>query len=151
MGGQLKSQCKNGHPYSPDNVYKNGKSGYRCKQCKKLYLDRLLDGEYEKYEDMRERIRTYQRNHKQKTSERVLMVREHIRALRTKCKYCPETHPSCLDFHHRNPAEKSFNISSSQLGNRSISAIDAEIAKCDVICSNCHRKLHWPLNSKGNG
>jgi hypothetical protein len=27
--------------------------------------------------------------------------------------------------------------------NYSISKIKKEIKKCSVICSNCHRKLHW--------
>ena len=53
---------------------------------------------------------------------------------------CGESHPACLDFHHRNRETKLFAISSKE----SVSAarVMAEIAKCDLICSNCHRKLH---------
>ncbi len=55
------------------------------------------------------------------------------------CKNCPENHPACLQFHHRDPAQKLFNIG----GDRKSKAVMlAEIAKCDVLCSNCHFKLH---------
>ncbi len=57
------------------------------------------------------------------------------------CKVCGENHPACLDFHHRDPSLKLFNIGVS-FGSYSIKKMKEEIAKCDVICSNCHRKLH---------
>lgn len=54
------------------------------------------------------------------------------------CKLCKQTFPAvCMDFHHRNPEEKSFTI-----GARAFYSKDkllAEIAKCDVYCANCHR------------
>jgi Fe-S oxidoreductase len=57
------------------------------------------------------------------------------------CQYCGETCPQALDFHHRDPATKRFNLSA-QLESFSRKSIEAEIAKCDVVCANCHRKLH---------
>ena len=42
-----------------------------------------------------------------------------------------------LEFDHRPGEVKLFNIS--QAGGRSWSRIWAEIQKCDVVCSNCHR------------
>lgn len=30
-----KTHCKNGHELTPDNIYKNGKNGRRCKICQK--------------------------------------------------------------------------------------------------------------------
>lgn len=45
--------------------------------------------------------------------------------------------PEVMDFDHRNPTKKRFNLSG---GNwRSYKEIDEEIAKCDIVCSNCHR------------
>lgn len=41
-----------------------------------------------------------------------------------------------MDFDHRQ--DKSFNVSSHAFSGRLI--ILAEIAKCDVVCSNCHRE-----------
>ena len=57
---------------------------------------------------------------------------------------CDESHPACLDFHHRDPREKVMILSkvTNQRG-WSIERILAEIAKCEVICANCHRKEHW--------
>lgn len=58
------------------------------------------------------------------------------------CDVCGESHPACLDFHHRNPVEKSFTISNLSWKVSTEKLFD-EIAKCDILCANCHRKLHW--------
>ena len=64
--------------------------------------------------------------------------------LTLKCIKCPETHPACLDFHHRDPTEKESNISRIvAVKGWSIEHILEEIKKCDVLCANCHRKLHY--------
>lgn len=47
-----------------------------------------------------------------------------------------------LDFHHRDKNEKDFNISHCKqlvINDK----IKNELDKCDVICSNCHRELHY--------
>ena len=63
------------------------------------------------------------------------------------CHFCGELEPVCLDFHHRNPAEKVFNIASCGNGGITVEMVAAEIAKCEVVCANCHRKLHAGLLS----
>jgi hypothetical protein len=42
-----------------------------------------------------------------------------------------------LHFHHRDPETKSFDISN-QAHSRSIPELLAEVAKCDVLCEDCH-------------
>lgn len=59
------------------------------------------------------------------------------------CKHCGETHPACLQFHHRDPSMKDFSISNAVGWGWSIARIEAEIAKCDVLCGNCHAKIHY--------
>lgn len=59
------------------------------------------------------------------------------------CTICGENHPACLQFHHRNKAEKSFNIADMARRPTSKKRIINEIKKCDVLCVNCHAKLHW--------
>ena len=60
------------------------------------------------------------------------------------CIRCGENHPACLEFHHRDPVEKLFIISDGVLSkNYNLDDVMKEIAKCDVLCANCHRKLHF--------
>ena len=64
------------------------------------------------------------------------------------CK-CGESHPSCLDFHHRNPDEKEIAIGDVDNRKWSKEKILKEIAKCDVLCANCHRKHHFEERALG--
>ncbi len=60
-----------------------------------------------------------------------------------KCKHCGENHPACLDFHHRDPAKKDMSISQLVRTAPSMEKLLREIAKCDILCANCHRKEHY--------
>lgn len=55
---------------------------------------------------------------------------------------CGESDPCCLDFHHRDKEDKEDLISRMIQNNLSLERIESEIAKCVIMCSNCHRKLH---------
>lgn len=60
------------------------------------------------------------------------------------CEGCGETHPATLDFHHRDQSDKVIEISKAINGRGwSRDRILSEIEKCAVLCSNCHRKMHW--------
>lgn len=47
--------------------------------------------------------------------------------------------PLAFDFHHVNPMEKDFEISSRMT---SWGAIQKELDKCVLLCSRCHREVH---------
>jgi hypothetical protein len=59
------------------------------------------------------------------------------------CMSCKERHPACLDFHHRDPMQKTLSVGVLICRCAAMDTILEEIEKCDVLCSNCHRKLHW--------
>lgn len=59
------------------------------------------------------------------------------------CEQCGESHPACLDFHHRDPSKKEFDLGMVKRKQFAKQRVLDEIAKCAVLCSNCHRKLHW--------
>lgn len=48
-----------------------------------------------------------------------------------------------FDFHHQNPHDKKFNVNNSALARYSKSKITEEAQKCDLLCANCHRLIHW--------
>jgi len=59
------------------------------------------------------------------------------------CMMCGESHPACLQFHHRDRSEKSFSVADMARRPTSKKRIMNEIKKCDVLCVNCHAKRHW--------
>ena len=49
-----------------------------------------------------------------------------------------------MDFHHKDPSTKVFEIGSKGY-KYSLEKLKEEVAKCDVVCANCHRKIHNAL------
>lgn len=61
------------------------------------------------------------------------------------CAVCGESEFVCLDMHHLDPIAKEYAVSRLVNGKATIELILEELAKCVVLCSNCHRKLHAGL------
>jgi hypothetical protein len=66
------------------------------------------------------------------------------------CADCAESDPRCLDFHHREDAEKTATVSSMINDCSSRERIATEMRKCTVLCANCHRKRHLDFPSPGD-
>lgn len=74
------------------------------------------------------------------------MVKDLITDLKTQtlCVDCHlRWHPRVMDFHHVR-GTKSFAIAKS--AGYGWDRVREEIAKCDLLCSNCHRIRHLPQN-----
>lgn len=50
-------------------------------------------------------------------------------------------HPAAFDFHHVDPKTKTKELS--RLWGCRWELIEAELSKCIMLCSNCHRIRHW--------
>ena len=101
----------------------------KCKKCNK---------EYQKQYYVNNKDVVINRNKANRTS-----LQEWLSSYKQtlKCSICDETHPACLDFHHLK--DKEFNIADAIRLRYSIKRVKKEIEKCEVLCANCHRKLHW--------
>lgn len=59
---------------------------------------------------------------------------------RVPCLECGGTFPPhVMDFDHRDPRSKSFSVAAGRALLKSRAVLAAEIAKCDIVCGNCHR------------
>lgn len=54
------------------------------------------------------------------------------------CRLCDEKESSALDFHHVHGKDRVI----SQMHGMNDDRVRAEIAKCVILCANCHRKVH---------
>ena len=45
----------------------------------------------------------------------------------------------CMDFDHRRDTKKVYNVGSMFAHHYSKELIETEVAKCDLVCANCHR------------
>src|SRR3989338_172505 len=97
-------------------------------------------------------LRNWNKQHYQnnKVSERIRVKqrKEHIAQWfkeykeKQACEICGENYAVCLDFHHLNESDKDFNIAYVKAWGWSIERIKKEIKKYQILCSNCHRKIH---------
>lgn len=69
-----------------------------------------------------------------------------------RCEKCGFAHPAALDFHHQDGEQKESDVAVLVHDGYSKERILEEIAKCIVLCANCHRIHHFgsmPLSSTG--
>lgn len=73
------------------------------------------------------------RSQKQKVFEALIEIKQ-----KAGCYFCGERCYLCLDFHHVS-GEKDFILSKAGI---TVQIALKEMEKCEVVCSNCHRKVH---------
>ena len=103
---------------------------------------REYDQKYYKRSDVKARRRTRRQKYQ-------AAIRTWVNRLKTElgCGRCSEIDFRCLDFHHRDRTQKRFGVSRAVQHCASRETIQIEIDKCDLLCSNCHRKEHYDETS----
>ena len=131
--GVLTKYCRRcGNVLNVENFNKNKakKDGLNsfCRQCSKDYLKEHYKRNKRYYIDKAEK-------HKKKTRlSRLDILKDKA------CLHCGEADPDVLEFHHRNPTDKYKNVSTLFSKGWSRKVVE-EMAKCDILCANCHRRL----------
>ena len=140
---------------SPDKVREQNalwrvKNPKRAKECDKKSYEKRKDAiaaykrEYYKANTEQEKARAaewYEENSGRAHSRR-MGNRKRVQEVKEQrgCRVCGEKDSVVLDFHHTDPKEKSFTIAPSS--SRSWKKLEEEMAKCDVLCRNCHARFH---------
>jgi hypothetical protein len=129
----VKKPCDTCHqelPLADFSVKRAARGGLqgRCKACWRL--------DYEANREERKRVAA--KNARASLARHRVRVAAYLRE--HPCVDCGESDIRCLDFDHRDPTQKSMNVSAMVFLHVAWKRIEAEIAKCDVRCANCHRK-----------
>lgn len=77
---------------------------------------------------------------KRKRIERLIWYNEIKKDLR--CERCGFQDSRCLAFHHKDPSTKIDKVRMILKQRISMAKVLDEIAKCEVLCYNCHRIEH---------
>ena len=103
-----------------------------CKSCVKVYRK-------EYYDKNRTNAIEYS---KASSKKRKLQLRQYVwdYLKNNNCIVCGENDPIVLEFDHRIPDEKFMSISDMITTKYGLDKIKLEINKCDVLCSNCHKR-----------
>lgn len=127
-------QTKDETEFNKNKARKDGLNGF-CRDCAKQtsrnYYKMNIDY-HKKYiiaQNIKRRIESLNKINSYKSSKG--------------CKYCIEKEPCCLEFHHLR--DKFDDVSKMVQNGYSWKRIEKEISKCDLVCANCHRKIHAGL------
>lgn len=121
------TKCGKNRPLS-EFSFKNKAKGWRaseCKQCHKVYDARYYRDNTKPY---RHRNRLYRERNKEWRASYLAGKR---------CIDCGEDNSLVLEFDH--VGEKSGNLSDMIRKGWSVKRLEAEAAKCEIRCANCHR------------
>lgn len=129
-GSRMKTcnKCKKELPLSSFNRNKSCKDGYHgaCRECKKVYQNAWY--------------RSHQGQHYGSTRKILADFKAWVDSLKVgPCSDCHQEYPPyVLDWDHLPGTIKLYNVAKLRtLGSKSL--VLAEIAKCELVCANCHR------------
>ena len=140
METKVCTKCKQELPF--DNFrWKNKSQNLKhsqCKECQKVQ-------EKQHYQNSKERQQSVKSTAVFQKERNIMLVEQ---AKKCGCKKCGEKRNYVLDFHHIVAEEKIWDIAH-MIKSSGEKTLLEELAKCDVLCANCHREFHF-LNQKEN-
>ena len=115
--------------------WKNKKKGIKfntCGKCVNKYSKMHYKKNIEKYKEKA-------REHNKRYIHRGRMFLRELK-MSNACVECSESHPDILEFDHIEPNNKDTDVSYMSQHAYCLETIEKEIAKCVLLCANCHRK-----------
>lgn len=126
------NQCGETKPLSEFGDHKGNPQGksYMCKPCRRTYDNRRYKNNPQDGRD---------RSAKHKVIKYELNKTRIWAELQKPCVDCGLVDPVVMEFDHRPNEKKLYNIGAMVGNTYSIATLDRELAKCDIVCANCHR------------
>ena len=118
---------------------------YKDKEKQRAYLKDYEERRREKKAQYSQQQYRDKPEIKQSVVKRQQDMREFLQQIKMglSCKRCGIDDWRVLDFHHTNGQTKEFSIANAISRGYNKERILREVARCEVLCSNCHRILHW--------
>lgn len=137
-----KTMCVNKHAFTSETSYYAPNGVRRCRICMKR----------DHTERDKSRIKKYGKEYRQINKDKLRQQQadwsnnnfDWFSKLKSglQCTECGESRPACLDFHHVDPSQKEETIGRAWRRWGKERTLK-EIAKCIVLCRNCHACFHW--------
>lgn len=131
---RLCSLCMKLKPFTDFGKHKNGRDGLRsrCKSCNRLEANQSYQKNPAPY---KRRARAFR---KKSSAE----IKGWLRSVKGKygCVCCGEREVCVLDFHHLVGEDKEIAVTTA--ASKGVLTVERELAKCVVVCANCHRRIH---------
>ena len=126
------SSCSESKPRGDFGVCSKNKDGLygKCKACKRAY-----DNEYHANRSKGNKKRKNELQRQRHISNRQYMynfLKSHP------CVVCGESDPVVLEFDHIDQSTKTTAVS--LMADYSLDRVKEEIAKCRILCANCHKR-----------
>ena len=122
---------------------RDGRQKYCDVPCRKIAATRRAKTFYDRNPDYN---RDKSRRHREKNgytpwpAKRALGLEIAQIKIDTPCMDCGNNYPQeCMDFDHRPGESKQNNVGTMVSHGHGRESVMAEIAKCDIVCANCHR------------
>ncbi len=135
-----RKRCLDCSPFSPNHAHIGDSPTKFCAKCKRILNKSNFD-----FQSKKTVLRCHCKECSQiTTKERNKRVkRECVEYKGGKCQLCGYSKClSALDFHHTDDTTKDFSIAKKQGWN--FEKLKLELDKCILVCSNCHREIHYP-------
>lgn len=110
-----------------------------CKECEKDRRNsrKGVQSAYNKksYQKNKTKVKQHSKIVGQAKMDKISQIKQ-----TTPCADCGDTfpgRPEVMDFDHRDPSTKNFTMARARW--KKWETIELEMAKCDIVCANCHR------------
>lgn len=119
---------------------------YKDKADKALNAKKYYENNHDKflaigkarYESDKDYFKTKNLRHKAEIRDIVTAIKK-----QSSCEKCGFSDYRALQFHHRDAQDKEFNIGKVKASGTGETRLMEELAKCDILCANCHSIIHY--------
>lgn len=135
----VRKRCKEYYETHKDEARERVKKFYEAHKEKKNQYSRDYYARVKDKPEYKEKAKQYSRNRKE---NRQRLRDDFLAQWKRPCQKCGEQRLYLIQFHHVDPSEKEFDVSTN-ISYKKRELCEEEVKKCVCLCSNCHDEFHY--------